>query len=57
MSKKRSVYSDFDKFDIKSSQPAVVDRQGKYLAADSALKLRAEGNADERGVDLAYPAK
>jgi peptidoglycan-associated lipoprotein len=49
ISKERSVYFDFDKFDIKADQAAVVERQGKYLAANSALKIRAEGNADERG--------
>jgi peptidoglycan-associated lipoprotein len=49
ISKERSVYFDFDKFDIKANQTAVVERQGKYLAANGALKIRAEGNADERG--------
>ena len=49
ISKERSVYFDFDKFDIKADQTAVVERQGKYLAANAALKIRAEGNADERG--------
>ncbi len=49
ISKERSVYFDFDKFDIKADQAAVVERQGKYLAANAALKIRAEGNADERG--------
>jgi len=49
ISKERSVYFDFDKFDIRANQAAVVERQGKYLAANPALKIRAEGNADERG--------
>lgn len=49
ISKERSVYFDFDKFDIKADQASVVERQGKYLAANSGLKIRAEGNADERG--------
>lgn len=49
ISKERSVYFDFDKFDIKADQAGVVERQGKYLAANAALKIRAEGNADERG--------
>lgn len=49
ISKERSVYFDFDKFDIKANQTAVVERQGKYLAVNGALKIRAEGNADERG--------
>lgn len=49
ISKERSVYFDFDKFDIKADQAAVVERQGKYLAANSAVKVRVEGHADERG--------
>ena len=49
ISKERSVYFDFDQFDIKADQAGVVERQGKYLAANSALKVRVEGHADERG--------
>ena len=49
ISKERSVYFEFDKFDIKADQAGVVERQGKYLAANGALKVRVEGNADERG--------
>ena len=49
ISKERSVYFDFDKFDIKADQTAVVERQGKYLAGKAGLAIRAEGNADERG--------
>ncbi len=49
ISRERSVYFDFDQFTIKSSEAAVVERQGKYLAANARLNIRAEGNADERG--------
>ena len=49
ISRERSVYFEFDKFDIKADQAAVVERQGKYLAANGTLKVRVEGNADERG--------
>lgn len=49
ISKERSVYFGFDQFDIKADQAGVVERQGKYLAANAALKVRVEGNADERG--------
>jgi peptidoglycan-associated lipoprotein len=49
ISKERSVYFDFDKFDIKANQAAVVERQGKYLASKAPLAIRAEGHADERG--------
>ncbi len=49
ISRERSVYFDFDQFTIKSSEAAVVERQGKYLAANARLNIRVEGNADERG--------
>jgi peptidoglycan-associated lipoprotein len=49
ISKERSVYFGFDQFDIKTDQAGVVERQGKYLAANAALKVRVEGHADERG--------
>ncbi len=49
ISKERSVYFGFDQFDIKADQAAVVERQGKYLSVNGALKVRVEGNADERG--------
>ena len=49
ISRERSVYFDYDQFAIKASEAAVVERQGKYLAANTGLNIRAEGNADERG--------
>lgn len=49
ISKQRSVYFDFDSSAIKASSNAVVDLQGKYLASNPALKVRVEGNTDERG--------
>jgi len=49
ISTQRSVYFDFDKFNVKSSETVVVERQGKYLAGKSGLNVRVEGNADERG--------
>ena len=49
ISKERSVFFDYDKFDIKADQTAVVTRQGQYLAANAGLNIRVEGNADERG--------
>jgi peptidoglycan-associated lipoprotein len=49
ISRERSVYFDYDQFAIKASEAAVVERQGKYLAANAGLNIRAEGNADERG--------
>ena len=49
ISTQRSVYFDFDKFEIKSEYSALIERQGKYLASKPALAIRVEGNADERG--------
>lgn len=49
ISKQRSVYFDFDSSAIKASSNAVIDLQGKYLAANPALNVRVEGNTDERG--------
>jgi len=49
ISTQRSVYFDFDKFNIKQSETTVVERHGKYLAANAGLKVSVEGNADERG--------
>lgn len=49
ISTQRSVYFDFDKFEVKSQFAPLVERQGKYLASNPALAIRVEGNADERG--------
>jgi peptidoglycan-associated lipoprotein len=46
---KRSVYYDFDKSDIKPEQLPTVEANAKYLRDRAALKVRVEGNADERG--------
>ena len=47
--KARSVYFDYDNFLIKSEYQPVLDMHGKYLARNSKLSIRVEGNADERG--------
>jgi peptidoglycan-associated lipoprotein len=49
LSRERSVYFDFDQFVIRSQDRPVVEAHGKYLAAQRALKVSIEGNADERG--------
>jgi peptidoglycan-associated lipoprotein len=49
ISKERSVYFDFDKYDVKSNYTALVERHGKYLASKPQLAIRVEGNTDERG--------
>ena len=49
MSKNRSVYFDFDDFTVKKEYSSVVERHGKYGSSNSQLKIKVEGNADERG--------
>jgi peptidoglycan-associated lipoprotein len=49
ISKKRSVYFDFDEFVIRTSDRPVVEMHGKYLASAPAVKVVIEGSADERG--------
>jgi peptidoglycan-associated lipoprotein len=46
---KRSVYYGFDEFDIKPAELATVKAHAMYLRDRQALKVRIEGNADERG--------
>lgn len=49
ISQERSVFFDFDKFDIKPEFNGLVEAHGKYLAANPGLAVKVEGNADERG--------
>ena len=49
ISKNRSVYFDFDKFQVKDEYKSVVESHGKYLGSQGTLKIKIEGNADERG--------
>lgn len=46
---KRSVYFDFDKYEIKPPYQPIIDAHGKFLASYGREKVRIEGNADERG--------
>ncbi|QNM99048.1 peptidoglycan-associated lipoprotein Pal [Chitinimonas koreensis] len=46
---KRGVYFDYDKYDIRGDQQALVEAHGRYLAANPSRSVRLEGNADERG--------
>jgi peptidoglycan-associated lipoprotein len=46
---KRSVYFPFDVDAIQPDDKATVQAHGKYLADQANLKVRVEGNADERG--------
>lgn len=46
---KRSVYFDYDKFDVKSEYTALVEAHAKYLLQHSDAKVTLQGNTDERG--------
>jgi len=46
---KRSVYFDFDKFDIKDEFKPLVEAHAKFLRDNSGAKMLIQGNADERG--------
>ena len=46
---KRSVYFDFDKFEVKSEYHPLLDAHAKYLSEHSQASITIQGNADERG--------
>jgi peptidoglycan-associated lipoprotein len=43
------VYFDYDSSDLKPESAAVVTAHARYLSTNSSLKVRLEGNTDERG--------
>ena len=46
---KRSVYFDFDKFDVKDEFRSLVEAHAKFLRENPSAKMLIQGNADERG--------
>ena len=46
---KRSVYYEFDKYDVKPEYRALVESHARWLKANPQAKIVIEGNADERG--------
>ena len=46
---KRSVFYDYDKYDIKDEFRPVLQVHGKYLAENRGKKMLIQGNCDERG--------
>jgi peptidoglycan-associated lipoprotein len=46
---KRSVFYDYDKYDIKDEYRPVLQAHGKYLAEHRGTKMLIQGNCDERG--------
>ncbi len=45
----RSIYFDFDKYEVKSEYRPLVEAHGKYLVQNPSAKVVVQGNADERG--------
>jgi peptidoglycan-associated lipoprotein len=45
----RSVYYDFDKYDIKDEFKPVIEAHAGYLRDSGGLKMLIQGNTDERG--------
>ena len=46
---KRSVFYEYDKYDIKDEFRPVLQAHGKYLAENRGKKMLIQGNCDERG--------
>ena len=46
---KRSVFFEYDSYEIAPAGRALVEEHSKYLTAHASASVRLEGNADERG--------
>jgi peptidoglycan-associated lipoprotein len=46
---KRSIFYDFDKFDVKDEYRSLVEAHAKYLRENPGAKMLIQGNTDERG--------
>ena len=46
---KRSVYYDFDRYDIKEEYVPVIEAHANFLLAHPDIKIKVEGNCDDRG--------
>jgi peptidoglycan-associated lipoprotein len=46
---KRSVYYEFDRYDVKPEYRGLVETHARWLRANPAARLTIEGNTDERG--------
>lgn len=45
------IYFDFDKSNIREDQRARIEKNAAFLAQNQAVKIRIEGNCDERGTN------
>jgi peptidoglycan-associated lipoprotein len=46
---KRSIYYDFDKFEVRDEYRGLVEAHAKYLRDNAGAKMLIQGNTDERG--------
>ena len=46
---KRSIYFEFDRYDVKDEYKPLIEAHGKYLQANKSARMTIQGNADERG--------
>jgi peptidoglycan-associated lipoprotein len=46
---RRSVFFDFDKYDVKDEYKALLEAHGQYLRGNAGAKMLIQGNTDERG--------
>lgn len=47
----QAIHFDFDRSDILTSDRSVLDRKASVLSSNAPLRIRIEGNTDERGSD------
>ena len=45
----RSIYYDFDRYDIKEEYVPIIEAHANFLLAHPKLKIKIEGNCDDRG--------
>ncbi|MFI4868866.1 MAG: peptidoglycan-associated lipoprotein Pal [Steroidobacterales bacterium] len=45
----RTIYFDFDSSEVKSDYNALIAAHARYLASNPTIRVRLEGNTDERG--------
>jgi len=45
----RSIFYDYDKFDVKDEYRALVDAHARYLRENPSARMLIQGNTDERG--------
>jgi peptidoglycan-associated lipoprotein len=46
---KRTIYFDYDKYDVKDEYRSLIEAHARYLRENPNVKMLIQGNADERG--------